>query len=237
MPRRSPGWPTSPASNCIRIRCAPRISTTRTSCASTSIRFPASRGSRSAAWRARWRRRSPTSDCAAGRRPRARAVCTSTCGSNGAGRSPRCGAPRWRSRARSSGGRPTMATSKWWKEERQGVFLDYNQNAKDRTVAGAYSVRPTPDARVSAPLTWDEVPSCDPHDFTLATMPRRFAEAGDVQAGDRRARVFDRAAARARRTARARRARRRAVAAALPQAGRRAGARRAVAPAAARSTR
>ena len=78
---------------------------------------------------------------------------------------------------------PKMATSKWWKEERQGVFLDYNQNAKDRTVAGAFSVRPTPDARVSAPLTWDEVPSCDPHDFTLATMPRRFEQAGDVHAG------------------------------------------------------
>jgi DNA ligase D-like protein (predicted polymerase) len=78
---------------------------------------------------------------------------------------------------------PAIATSKWWKEERHGVFLDYNQNAKDRTIAGAYSVRPTPDARVSAPLTWDEVPSCDPHDFTLATMPRRFKEVGDVHAG------------------------------------------------------
>jgi bifunctional non-homologous end joining protein LigD len=78
---------------------------------------------------------------------------------------------------------PKMATSKWWKEERQGVFLDYNQNAKDRTVAGAYSVRPTQDARVSAPLTWEEVPSCDPHDFTLATMPRRVEEVGDVHAG------------------------------------------------------
>ena len=77
---------------------------------------------------------------------------------------------------------PHMATSKWWKEERQGVFLDYNQNAKDRTIAGAYSVRPTPDARVSAPLTWEEVPSCDPHDFTLATMPRRFEQAGHVHA-------------------------------------------------------
>jgi hypothetical protein len=87
---------------------------------------------------------------------------------------------------------PAMATSKWWKEERQGVFLDYNQNAKDRTIAGAYSVRPTPDARVSAPLSWDEVPSCDPHDFTLATMPRRFAEAGDVHAGmDERAYSID----------------------------------------------
>ena len=74
---------------------------------------------------------------------------------------------------------PTIATSKWWKEERQGVFVDYNQNAKDRTVASAYSVRPKPDARVSAPLSWEELTSCDPADFTLATMPRRFAEVGD----------------------------------------------------------
>src|SRR6516165_4423111 len=77
---------------------------------------------------------------------------------------------------------PTLATSKWWKEERRGVFIDYNQNAKDRTVASAYSVRPTPDARVSAPLTWDEIDACDPRDFTLATMPRRFAELGDRHA-------------------------------------------------------
>ena len=77
---------------------------------------------------------------------------------------------------------PRIATSKWWKEERHGVFVDYNQNAKDRTVASAYSVRPTPDARVSAPLSWDEVPSVDPADFTLATMPRRFAEVGDRHA-------------------------------------------------------
>src|SRR5262245_20330402 len=68
---------------------------------------------------------------------------------------------------------PGLATSKWWKEERQGVFLDYNQNAKDRTVAAAYSVRPTADARVSAPLAWDEVAACDPRDFTLRTMPAR----------------------------------------------------------------
>jgi bifunctional non-homologous end joining protein LigD len=78
---------------------------------------------------------------------------------------------------------PGLATSKWWKEERQGVFLDYNQNAKDRTVAAAYSVRPTPDARVSAPVTWDELDVCDPRDFTLATMPARFAELGDRHAG------------------------------------------------------
>jgi bifunctional non-homologous end joining protein LigD len=78
---------------------------------------------------------------------------------------------------------PTLATSKWWKEERQGVFVDYNQNAKDRTVAAAYSVRPKPDARVSAPLSWDEVDKCDPADFTLATMPARFAKLGDLHAG------------------------------------------------------
>src|SRR5262249_1396383 len=79
-------------------------------------------------------------------------------------------------------GAPTLATSKWWKEERQGVFVDYNQNAKDRTVAAAYSVRPKPDARVSAPLSWDEVAACNPEDFTLATMPARFAKLGDLHA-------------------------------------------------------
>ena len=78
---------------------------------------------------------------------------------------------------------PAIATSKWWKEERHGVFLDYNQNAKDRTIAAAYSVRPTPDARVSAPLGWDEIDSADPRDFTLATMPSRFATIGDRHAG------------------------------------------------------
>ena len=78
---------------------------------------------------------------------------------------------------------PKLATSKWWKEERHGVFVDYNQNAKDRTVASAYSVRPTPDARVSAPLAWDEVTDVDPADLTLATMPGRFAEVGDRHAG------------------------------------------------------
>jgi len=83
---------------------------------------------------------------------------------------------------------PALATSKWWKEERHGVFLDYNQNAKDRTVAGAYSVRPTDDARVSAPLAWDEVEPCDPADFTMATTPARFAAVGDRHAEiDRRA--------------------------------------------------
>jgi DNA ligase D-like protein (predicted polymerase) len=78
---------------------------------------------------------------------------------------------------------PSLATSKWWKEERHGVFLDYNQNAKDRTVAAAYSVRPKADARVSAPLTWEEVPDVEPEDFTLVTMPERFASLGDRHAG------------------------------------------------------
>jgi bifunctional non-homologous end joining protein LigD len=78
---------------------------------------------------------------------------------------------------------PALATSKWWKEERHGVFLDYNQNAKDRTIAAAYSVRPKPDARVSAPLDWDEVDSCDPADFTLASMPGRYEKVGDRHAG------------------------------------------------------
>ncbi|HET9445861.1 MAG TPA: non-homologous end-joining DNA ligase [Steroidobacteraceae bacterium] len=77
---------------------------------------------------------------------------------------------------------PTLATSKWWKEERQGVFVDYNQNAKDRTVASAYSVRPRPEAQVSAPLAWDEVDACNPADFTLASMPARFAKLGDLHA-------------------------------------------------------
>src|SRR5881296_1424245 len=80
-----------------------------------------------------------------------------------------------------------LATSKWWKEERQGVFVDYNQNAKDRTVCSAYSVRPTPDARVSAPLAWDEVDTCDPEEFTLVTMPKRFATIGDRHEGIDRA--------------------------------------------------
>ena len=74
---------------------------------------------------------------------------------------------------------PRIATTKWWKEERHGVFIDYNQNARDRTIAGAYSVRPTPEATVSAPIEWSELADCDPRDFTLATMPERFRAKGD----------------------------------------------------------
>jgi DNA ligase D-like protein (predicted polymerase) len=77
---------------------------------------------------------------------------------------------------------PALASSKWWKEERHGVFLDYNQNAKDRTTCSAYSVRPLPDARVSTPLHWDEVADCDPADFTVLTVPTRLAELGDPHA-------------------------------------------------------
>ena len=77
---------------------------------------------------------------------------------------------------------PALASSKWWKEERHGVFLDYNQNAKDRTTCSAYSIRPLPDARVSAPLHWNEVPECEPADFTMFTIPKRFQEIGDPHA-------------------------------------------------------
>jgi bifunctional non-homologous end joining protein LigD len=77
---------------------------------------------------------------------------------------------------------PTLASSKWWKEERHGVFLDYNQNAKDRTTCSAYSVRPLPDARISTPLNWNEVPDCDPADFTMFTVSQRFAKVGDPHA-------------------------------------------------------
>ena len=77
---------------------------------------------------------------------------------------------------------PGLATSKWWKEERKGVFLDYNQNAKDRTTCSAYSIRPLADARVSAPLEWSDIPNCVPEDFTVLTMPTRFAEIGDPHA-------------------------------------------------------
>src|SRR5580693_6369811 len=88
--------------------------------------------------------------------------------------------------------RCSLASSKWWKEERHGVFLDYNQNAKDRTTCSAFSVRPLPDARVSTPLRWDEVMRCDPADFTVLTIPDRFAKIGDPHAAmDEHAGVLD----------------------------------------------
>ena len=112
---------------------------------------------------------------------------------------------------------PALATSKWWKEERHGVFLDYNQNAKDRTIAAAYSVRPTPDARVSAPLTWDELDACDPADFTARDDAGALRRASAIATRHRRPGGHARAAAGARRPRRARGPRRRAVAAALPR--------------------
>jgi DNA primase len=79
---------------------------------------------------------------------------------------------------------PSLVTTAWWREERgERVFIDYNQNARDRTIASGYSVRARPDATVSAPLTWDELPDVETEDFTLATMPARFAELGDLHAG------------------------------------------------------
>ena len=115
---------------------------------------------------------------------------------------------------------PDLATSKWWKEERHGVFVDYNQNARDRTVASCYSVRPTPDARVSCALAWDEVADAEPQDLRLDTVPARLRTVGDPAADiDLNAGVARRAA-RPRAPRRGGRARRRAVAAALPQAAR-----------------
>ena len=219
--RRSRGWPTSPASSCTRIRCAPTISIIPTSCASISIRCRASSGRRSARSRASSARRSTTSASSAGRRPRARAACTSTCASSGAGRSTRCAAPRWRSRARSSGARPALATSKWWKEERHGVFLDYNQNAKDRTIAerllGAADARR---ARVGAADVG--------RDRRLRSGRLHAGDDAGALRGDRRSARGDRRARRARSSAllelsarqRARGPGRRAVAAALPASSR-----------------
>ena len=116
---------------------------------------------------------------------------------------------------------PALATSKWWKEERHGVFLDYNQNAKDRTTCSAYSVRPLPDARVSTPLHWHEVPDCEPADFTVLTVPKRFAEMGDPHAEMDAAAGFARAVTGTGGKGRGGGIGRRAVASALSQDGRR----------------
>ena len=118
----------------------------------------------------------------ASRRPRARAASTSTSGSSRAGTTSRSAAPRWPWPARSSAASPKRATSKWWKEERHGVFVDYNQNARDRTIASGYSVRPVPDAKVCCPITWDEVPDVEPGDLRLDTVPARLKKQGDPAA-------------------------------------------------------
>ena len=172
-----------------------------------------------------------TSGSSAGRRPRARAASTSTSGSSVAGHIPevrRAALALARDVERRA---PGAATSKWWKEERHGVFLDYNQNAKDRTVASAYSVRPLPDARVSTPLTWDEVPTVEAEAFTLDTVPARYADDRRPGGRDRRGRRVARRAPRAVAAARDRGLGRRPVAAELREAGRRAATRPAVAQA------
>ena len=200
MPRRSPGWRTSPASSCTRIRCAPRISTIRTSCASTSIRSPASRGSRSASVAREVRRDARRSraarlaeDVRLARPARLRADRA------GAGRSPRCAAPRWRSRARSSGARPPSRRASGGRRSATASFSTTTRTRRTGRCAGAYSVRPTPDARVSAPLSWDEV----------ADLRSGRLHAGDdaaaVRGSRRRARRHGRARVFARRPARARR--------------------------------
>ena len=125
---------------------------------------------------------------------------------------------------------PGQVTTNWWKEERgERIFVDYNQNARDRTIASAYSVRPKPGAPVSAPVTWDELPGVAPEDFTVATMPARFAEVGDLHARDRRHRPLAAAAARPLRARRGRRPRRHALPARLPEDAGRAQARPALA--------
>ena len=168
---------------------------------------------------------SPSTGCAATRRRRARRASTSTSASSRAWdflevrRAALALAREVERRA------PDLATSKWWKEERHGVFVDYNQNARDRTVASCYSVRPTPDARVSCALRWDEVPDVEPGDLRLDTVPERLRDVGDPAADiDEQPGSLD-AAARPRAPRRGGRARRRAVAAALPQAAGRAQAR------------
>ena len=125
---------------------------------------------------------------------------------------------------------PELVTTAWWKEERgEKVFIDYNQNARDRTIASAYSVRARPDAAVSAPVTWDELPDVETEDFTLVSMPPRFAKLGDVQAAIDDTVCDLRGAARVGRARRGRRRRRGAVPAELPEDAGRAGARAAVA--------
>ena len=181
-----PGWrgsSTSAASSCIRIRCAPRTSIIPTRCGWISTPGPG------VGWedvrRVALEVKALLEEAGLRGWPK-------TSGSRGMHINARI-YPRWGfdqvRRAALALSReierrvPALATSKWWKEERHGVFLDYNQNAKDRTTASAYSVRPLPDARVSAPLDWDEVETCDPAEFTVFTMAARFAAVGDRHAG------------------------------------------------------
>ncbi len=177
MTRRDlPGSSIWVASNCIRIQFAPATLSIPMSCESISIQFRELNGQMCAASLSRCRRL--LEEVGLRGWPK-------TSGSRGMHINVRI-EPRWTfsevRRAAVALSRaverraPDLASSKWWKEERHGVFLDYNQNAKDRTTCSAYSVRPVPDARVSTPLHWHEVPDCDPADFTVFTIPERFAK-------------------------------------------------------------
>ncbi len=156
----------------------------RTSCASTSIRNPAPTST------THGRSLSPSTNClmksatSGSRRRQAVVASISTCDCSRAGRSPRFAVGCWRFRARSSDGYLTQVTTAWWKEERGAkVFLDYNQNARDRTIAAAYSVRANVRATVSTPVTWQELADVEPNDFTIDSVPQRFAKIGDLHAG------------------------------------------------------
>ena len=181
---------------------------------------PTSARSRSACARC-----STSTACAASRRRRARAASTSTCASTPSESFEEVRRAALALAREVERRMPGRATSRWWKEERVGVFIDYNQNARDRTVASAYSVRAVPDARVSCPLEWDEVARRRARRAAPAHGPRAPARARRPVGDDRRSRRPARRPARARRARRARRPRRRAVAAALPQAEGRAAAR------------
>ena len=194
---RRPGrrrWARSPST---RGRCAATTSTTPTSCASTSTRSRAPTSPTRCGWPARRASSSASSATPASRRPPAAAASTSTSGSSRAGRSPTCGTRRSPSAASSSGGCPGQVTTKWWKEERgERIFVDYNQNARDRTIASAYSVRPKPGAPVSAPVTWDELAERRARGLHGRHDARALRRGRRPPRGDRRHRPLAAAAAR-----------------------------------------
>ena len=187
--RRRPrlGRRTSAASTSTRTPCAPKTWTTRTSCASTSTRCPASSGRRSSMSHSSRGRCSPTTGSSAGRR---RADPEASTSSSRIAPERDFAAVRLAAEtvAREVENRaPGLATARWWKEERgESVFVDFNQNAKDRTVASAYSIRPLPDARVSTPLGWDELRLRRPEEFTVPTVLDAYAEHRRSARRDRR---------------------------------------------------
>ena len=197
MPPAWPGSSTSGASTSTRIRCAQRTSIIPTSCASTSTRCPVSTGRRSST--SRMVAREVLDDVGLVGWPKtwAREGCTSSCGSrrSGTSRQVRLAAETLAREVENRA--PGLATARWWKEERgESVFVDFNQNAKDRTVASAYSIRPLPDARVSTPLDWDEVRVRRPEEFTVLDRARAVRRDRRPARGHRRRGRFARRAAR-----------------------------------------